>query len=233
MKKIVHTGLIIAALLLLIGGTFAWYTVSKRTAKSKPVEIAEPYQLTLRDAGDQVLQQIPIGNLFLGEKKQVVYSVSSKDDDGTIGSTFDYAMELIYTENLPLQYEIYQLEAVTEDYKNEPDVLPAYYENTQTNTKEVRYYRKKQTLLSGTDISVKRRQEAGVTDTIINRGVYTEYTRDADGQKLHLGNTEDTCQQYFLLEMQWENVVTNISKYEKETDMIYIVARSLESMDGN
>lgn len=232
-KRILHLGMLMAAVLLLVGSTFAWYTVSKRDAKSKAVQVAEPYQLTLRDAGDQVLTQIPVGNLFLGETRQVVYSVNSKDTDGTVKSAFDYAMELIYTENLPLKYQIYQLTGTTEDQKNNPGVIAAYYTDKQTDTKEVRYFTKSAAALTGSDISPQRRMEAGVTDTIINKGVYTEYTKDASGTNLHLGKEDTDCMQYFVLEITWQDVTVNISKYEKETDMIYIVAKSLDQVNGN
>lgn len=232
-RRILHISVLVAAVLLLIGSTFAWYTVSKQEAKSKAVQVAEPYQLTLRDAGDQVLMQIPLGNLFLGKTKQVVYSVSGKDAEGTVKSAFDYAMELIYTENLPLKYQIFQLSATTEEHKDEPGVIAAYYTDEQTSQREIRYFTKLLPALTGRDLSAQRRTEAGVTDVIINRGVYTEYTKDASDNNLHLGITDADCMQYFVLEIEWEDVTVNISKYEKETDMIYLVAKSLDQMNGN
>lgn len=231
--------------------TFAWYGASERQADSAPAEVMKPYYLTLRNPSDTASLELSIGNLFPGDMKQVVFCVSNKNNEASgldMGVTnFEYSIELIHTENLALQYRIYELTSASE---GETDAIAALdkvtitnEDNTTTETTEVTYWKKKSaTALTGEDVSDIRHTQVGLTGTMpVNAGKYTSYTKsntvDSEGNALSLeleagqdenGNpTFDS--QYFLIEIDWvDGSASQFEKYEKETDMIYLLVEALQ-----
>lgn len=225
----------IVGILMLFGGTFAWYSIKAREAESKPAEVMKPYYLVLLNPSETDVLQLSVGSLMPGRTKQVVFCVSNKNNEENDqmnmgGSDFDYTMELIHTDNLALNYSIYELESVAEGTEGsivvEDKVTVDGTEETQTT-----YWKKKSaTALTGTDVSTQRHDQVGLTGTEINRGTYLSYEKDAAGAQLHLTSGDSGYDsQFFLLEIAWdENEVNNFEKYEKETDMIYILVKALQ-----
>ncbi|MGN0366051.1 MAG: hypothetical protein ACI4E5_08975 [Suilimivivens sp.] len=234
---------VVVSMVSLIGGSFAWYTIQNREADSKTVEVMEPYFLKLQNPGDTAELQLAVGSLFPGKTKQVVFCVSNKENEegGNVimgGGDFDYTMEVIYTENLALNYKIYELEKVSESEKDNPETIWAEYSETG-GTKKVNYWKKKTgTALTGDDsITSERQAQAGLTENvseIMNKGKYISYDKNTNGEKLHLqSKTDGYNPQFFVMEITWNTAVTeqpgfSFSDYEKETDMIYILVKALQ-----
>lgn len=215
----------VAAVLLLFGVSFAWYTFREREAKSREREVMEPYCLYLRDAEDKVSAKLDVDNLIAGETKKIPFSVSnvpnSKIDMG--GGNFDFTLELIHTGNLPLTYTLYELE--------QKDMsAPSVFED-ETALKKT---------MQPVDITKTRQEEALgniVTSGIVNRGTYLLYEKagGAAGEAqdtlpyLHLSTSvaEDGATtystKYFLLEIAFPGT-GDFQKYNKEIDMIYLAA---------
>ena len=213
-----------AAVLLLFGVSFAWYTFREREAKSREREVMEPYCLYLRDAEDKVSAKLDVDNLIAGETKKIPFSVSnapnSKIDMG--GGNFDFTLELIHTGNLPLTYTLYELE--------QKDMsAPSVFEDETALKKP----------LQSVDITKARWEEAlGVeVSGIVNRGTYLLYEKagGAAGEAqdtlpyLHLSTsvaengTTTYSTKYFLLEIAFPGT-GDFQKYNKEIDMIYLAA---------
>lgn len=249
-----------AAIIVGSTATFAWYGTVKREADSESAEVMKPYYLTLLNPSESDSLQLSIGNLFPGDVKQIVFCVSNKSNDATVGldmgvTTFNYSIELIHTENLALEYNIYELtnEGVTESDKDAIAALDTITVTNENGTKEetVTTYWKKVGGLQGIDVTETRHKQAGITDgngspinasiLPVNAGKYTSYTEgrvpDATGNfpKLQLqGGVDDDnnpqfTSQYFLLEINWtEEAASNFEQYEKETDMIYLLVEALQ-----
>ncbi len=233
---------------MLIGGTFAWYSIVKKEATSEAVNVMEPYYLTLLNPSETAVLQLSVGSLMPGNTKQVVFCVSNKNNEGNDliqmgGSDFDYSMELIYTNNLKLNYKIYYL--AESDAENGTIVAEDTITVDGNTTTEISYWVKAlDTALVGNDVSAKRHVETGLANSesdditdIINRGTYIEYTNadntDANGQKVFYltsdENQEGYDSQYFLMEIDWDSSAqNNFELYEKETDMIYVVVKALQ-----
>lgn len=239
---------IVVCMTSLIGGSFAWYSIKSREAHSKTSEVMEPYFLKLQNPGDTAELQLAVGSLFPGETKQVVFCVSNKENEenGKVimgGGDFDYTMEVIYTENLALKYNIYELEKVEEADKDNPGVIWAKYLDAGGN-QAINYWKKKsETALAGNEsITGARHLQAGLpledNPQIVNEGKYCSYEKNSDGSNLHLVSKEEGYHpQFFVMEITWDTAVTqqpgfNFSDYEKETDMIYILVKALQLKPG-
>lgn len=229
---------IIVGITMLIGMTFAWYTLREREAETVNAAVMKPYYLTLRNASETDALQLAVGSLPSGKTRQIVFCVSNKGETqvNTAASAFEYALELIHTDNLPLDYMIYPLVSVEEGQSNiivAEDVLTDVSGNTATETT---YWQKSGSALAGTDVSAVRQAEVGLAGTEINRGTYISYgKKEADvsgngavdnGLILEPG-TQGDASQYFLLEISWA-ITTGVEKYDKETDMIYLLATAVQ-----
>lgn len=229
---------VIVGITMLIGMTFAWYTLREREAETVNAAVMKPYHLTLRNASETDTLQLAVGSLPNGKTRQIVFCVSNKEDGqvNTDKSAFEYALELIHTDNLALNYEIYPLARVAEGQSDiivAEDVLTDVSGNTTTETT---YWQKNGAALAWTDVSDERHTQAGVTGTEINSGTYISYGKTAgdengdgavdNGLVLDAGEQE-YASQYFLLEISWA-ITTGVEKYDKETDMIYLMATAVQ-----
>ena len=228
--------------------TFAWYGAKEREADSAPAEVMKPYYLNLRNPSDTANLQLSVGNLFPGDVKQIVFCVSNKNNEKEgldMGVTsFEYSVELIHTENLALEYKIYELEKLEDANGGTGDVIEVLdVVDTAGGTKEHRSYFTLATgiCLNGTDVSLQRHAQAGLVGNMpVNAGQYISYTQssktDESGnpKKLRLeANLQDGQptfdSQYFLMEIDWvDEAENNFDKYEKETDMIYVLVEALQ-----
>ena len=118
-------------LFIAIGGSFAWYLLSgqKHKADTDELKIMSPYFLYLLNPDDSSSLQFSVGNIHPGEVKQVVICVSNQKPTDSVetvidiakDSDFNYDLEFIYTENLPLDYKVYEL---TKNSYDESDKVP-------------------------------------------------------------------------------------------------------------
>ena len=227
--------------------TFAWYGIKEREADSAPAEVMKPYYLNLRNPSDTANLQLSVGNLFPGDVKQIVFCVSNKNNEKSgldMGVTsFEYAIELIHTQNLALEYKIYEL--IKTEGNSGGSIVVSDIVDENGNTTEHRSYFDLTTglTLTGEDVSETRHTQVGLTSTLpVNAGKYTSYTKstiaDAQGNPMNLrleANVVDDKptfdSQYFLLEIDWKDGADKeFEKYEKETDMIYLLVEALQPM---
>lgn len=243
----VYTWGIVVGVVLLIGVTYAWYSWQKREAETVTATVTKPYHLVLDSPGETESQLLSIGGMPSGQTKQIVFCVSCEEAQ----NAFEYALELVHTDNLKLKYEVYKLEAA-----DQATGIIAVEDTVTTDdggtTTELTYW-KKGSMLEGTNVTDKRHEEVGLTEaakadgtsiatnSIVNRGTYISYAKTEGsgdvaavdngltieaGYDPATGNLIDNSQ-YFVLEIAWA-IDTGFDKYEKETDMIYILAMALQ-----
>lgn len=213
----VQLAVVLMVLLVCIGGTFAWYTWLERAANSKDAEVMEPYYLYLRDKSDTEMVRLALDSLFAGETKNLYFCVSNgpNEKSGTIGEmgggNFDYTMELVYTENVPLTFKLYELDS---------------FEDTAIAGGGTY-------LTAATDKTADRHQAMfgdNPVEDIVNKGKYVTYLNGKDGKQLHLetgkdGDGKETyMSRYFRLEVTC--TADTFDKYRKETDMIYLLVKA-------
>ena len=245
--------LCLSLVLILIVGTFAWYVISAiRRVDSEDTTVMTPYLLYLLNPTDEQSLAITIGNLHPGETKQAVICVSSqKPEEMGIAaiskdSEFAYELELAYTENLALDYKVYELELIEDAEANVIEDLIVVEDSTGSNTKTFKRALSGEKLAKAEpDVSQERQKEMypGSDEArakIVNLGQYDSYRTDAAGKVLSL-NTKVTTENgtveydkdYYLIEMKWKDKDENgntvrFENYTKETDLIYIIVKAMQ-----
>ena len=244
-----------AVLLVGAGGTFAWYSMAEKKAETNVANVCLPYNLTIKNSGEAATEQLAIGSLQQGEKKQIVFGVTNEEESqiNLNKADFEYGVEVIYTNNLALNYELYQLTELSEAPEQLEDVF--VFEKSVTDAEgkpstAYHYWQKSGNALAKQDVSGVRHEQVGLIGTdntpdniedIINRGTYLLYEKTTDDSgnvlndnlKLEVipkeGDTsaEEFTTQYFVLEISW-SISTGFEKYDKETDMIYIMAKAVQ-----
>ena len=216
--------------LMLFGVSFAWFTRVDRSAESKTTSVMAPYYLTLLNPSETDVLQLSIGNLMPGKTKQIIFCVSNKNNEENDminmgGADFDYSMELIHTDNLALDYTLYELKEAQEgnaDITAEDMVIVDGVQQTQLSYWDIG------TEFMGTDVSMQRHAQLGLTGDEINSGTYITYAKN-DNNDFHLSdNGSGYDSQYFLMELEWQaDAVSNFEQYDKETDMIYVLVKAV------
>lgn len=245
--------LCLSLVLILLVGTFAWYVISAiRHVDSEDTTVMTPYLLYLLNPTDEQSLAITIGNLHPGETKQAVICVSSqKPEEMGIAaiskdSEFAYELELAYTENLALDYKVYELELIEDAEANVIEDLIVVEDSTGSNTKTFKRALSGEKLAKAApDVSQERQKEMypGTDEArakIVNLGQYDSYRTDAAGEVLSL-NTKVTTENgtveydkdYYLIEMKWKDKDENgntvqFENYTKETDLIYIIVKAMQ-----
>lgn len=232
-RKAILIGVISFVLLFSIGVTYAWYTGMDDISSTKEgVEVMTPYFLYLLNPGTSDSLQYTIGNIHPAETKQTVICVSNKKPDDVIDDTVDiarvsdftYELEFITTNNLEVIYELFELEmhelaageSLPEGAVTMPEVTGVYWTKVGS-------------ALIGEDTSDERHESvfgtSEVTD-VVNRGSYTLYSKDSNGDDLHLVYSEDEYDyNYYLIEVNWKDE-TSFEKSLKETDVNYVVVNA-------
>ena len=243
----------LALVMVMLAGTLAWYVLNAiREIDSKDTEVMTPYLLYLLNPTDEKSLALTVGNLHPGETKQAVICVSSQkpEDIGIMtiskDSEFSYELELAYTENLAVDYNVYELETVEAGDDTTSDGLILVQDENGENTK---YFQKALTgnVLSkaGVDVNAKRQEEMyGGNETsrqsIVNLGQYDLYQKDAAGNNLKL-NTKVSVENdevqydkdYYLIEITWKQTDANgasiqFDDYRKETDLVYVIVKAMQ-----
>ena len=100
---------LVGVALLLTGTTYAWYTLREREVESKEITVMKPYYLNLSNPSETDMLQLSVGSLLQGTAKQIVFCVTGRGEEQINQDTtaFDYALELVHTDNLALKYQLY------------------------------------------------------------------------------------------------------------------------------
>lgn len=244
-KKDRRRGAVIVTLLLVFAallGTFAWYTISsQREIDSEKKNVMVPYFLYLKNATDESSLNFSVGNLHPGQTLTEAICVTNKvpdDDKGNVDyeisreSKFEYELELAYTENLPVNYKVYELR---EDENG--NVTVAYKEGDAD--KEKKFSKISDLPMQKTDNTAISRNEVFGTGTdlsnVVNKGIYDSYTKGgADGNEpltlttsLVSDGTVVYDKDFYLIEISWKDGI-DFSKYTKETDLVNVIVRALQ-----
>lgn len=250
-KKRIRKRLIVVAIVevfILMMMSFAWYYyLSHRNVYSEEREVMPPYYLYLVDPNGTDALNLTVGNLHPGETKQIVVGVSNQeptveDSEPTYkiskDSQFNYELELAYTQNLPVDYKVYELTKVSTE---ESDTITVEGKDSAKN------YFKKGSILqnrngTGTEdtISKKNNEEMYGEDlsNVVNLGKYDIYDKTTDGKEFELTTTVGTGEvvfdlDYYLIEIKWQDGII-FSDYLKETDLVYVIvmAKQLEPKES-
>ena len=222
-------------MILACGITFAWYTRSENVSATREgVNIMTPYFLYLLNPGTTDSLQYTIGNIHPAETKQTVICVSNQkpkdieDDSLDIArvSDFTYELEFITTNNLEVNYEIYELQ-IHSLKKGESAPEKAI---TMPEVPDV-YWTKVGKALVGEDTSKTRHQSVFGAENpsgVVNSGTYTLYSKDSSGNALHLSYSGGRYDyDYYLIEIDWKDE-TSFEKSLKETDVNYVVVNAMQ-----
>ena len=242
----------LALVMVMLAGTLAWYVLNAiREIDSKDTEVMTPYLLYLLNPTDEKSLALTVGNLHPGETKQAVICVSSQkpEDIGIMtiskDSEFSYELELAYTENLAVDYNVYELETVEAGDDTTSDGLILVQDENGENTKYFKKAGNEKLANANVDVNAKRQKEMyGGNETsrqsIVNLGQYDLYQADAAGNNLKL-NTKvfvenDEVQydkDYYLIEITWKQTDANgasiqFDDYRKETDLVYVIVKAMQ-----
>lgn len=246
--------LCLSCVILVLTGTMAWYVLDAiREVDSKDTEVMTPYLLYLLNPTDEESLALTVGNLHPGETKQAVICVSSQrpEDIGIMtiskDSEFSYELELAYTENLAVDFHVYELEQV--EAGNGSQGSNAFIVVEDENGQNQKQFKKAGSgvELEKADLNIneKRQEEmyGGTEETrkeIVNLGQYDLYQTDANDEMLKL-NTNVSVQNgqvtydkdYYLIEIQWKETngsgeAIHFEDYRKETDLVYVIVKAMQ-----
>lgn len=232
-RKVFLLHAMIASICMMVAISLAWYMFYEKRAESANLNVMQPYYLTLLEpnAADELI--LSVGGLYQGQTKEVMFCVSNRknEESGTIttGSEFDFEMEFVFTKNLPLVYNVYDLEEC-----QSTDAGAMEVEREENGATAVRYYKKTGTVMNYHDVSAERRAALALDETSDwpNLGYYQSYTADNNPGKLHLSNgtagTTGYDEKYYLVEIMWNSTTHTFEQYEKETDMLYVLVKALQ-----
>lgn len=240
-KKPVIIAAVVTMLLAMVA-TFSWYLFNKDShADTKDIKIMTPYFLYLLNPDDKTSLQFSVGNIHPGEVKQVVICVSNKkpDDvsDGSVDiareSKFNYDLEFVHTENLKVNYDIYELQK--DSYTDTADIPSS---GILVDGVDGAYWTKMETdgnvnpLTPTKDETTSRLNTVFPegTDGVFNKGKYLLYQYDSNGVQMGLEYKDNGTDKkyefdYYLVEISWEKNV-NFSEYTKETDLLYVIVNA-------
>lgn len=226
-KKRIRKRLIAAAVVevcILMMMSYAWYYyLSHRKVYSEERDVMSPYYLYLVDETGTDSLQLTVGNLHPGETKQIVFGVTNEQPDGDSGasysigknSSFNYELELAYTQNLPVEYAVYKLENAN-----------AISNSSKLNKNQSRTI----------EITKENNEEMYATaesaTQVVNMGQYDVYD-NSNGTRFVLTTTVDnnpnvTFQtDYYMIEIKWKESIV-FSDYLKETDLVYVIVKAMQ-----
>lgn len=243
-KKIAVLAVCAVVLLALSGGTFAWWYSREdaKRAQTQAATVMAPYNLYLLNPNAQDTLQFAVGNLHPGEVKQTVICVSNKRPDDYVGddrdmaeqakeTVFGYDLMLVHTDNLAVNYAVYPLER--KEIKA-GETLPEGSIIMEDDTEKTCYWMKEgqnpstgdARILKGSDISEKMRKSVfgdKETEGIVNVGTY--WLSDDDSMELTYKNGTYEYD-YYLIEVKWDDGISNFDDYKKETDLVYVVVNA-------
>ncbi len=204
---------VIASVILAISvGAYAWFASNGLRYFFGVKPITQAYTLYLTDAKDnrplELRTKIPPN---MNSKQEVVFKVKGKvSEEDADNESVDYELEMNYTENLPVVYDLYM-------YNGSDYVLLDKYSTDITEERRQQAYTD-----SGYDLSDVNER---------NYGLYRQYY-NGDISYFTMNRGENDYDQYKIV-ISWDlGKITNpndLTGYNKETDLIYIVAREIST----
>lgn len=192
-------------------GAYAWFASNGLRYFFGVKPITQAYTLYLTDARDkrplELRTKIPPN---MGSRQEVVFKVKGRADEADADNRkeVDYELELNYTENLPVIYQLYKYDG--SDY-----VLLNRYSTAITSERRRQAYTEGGYSLSDVNL--------------YNYGLYRQYY-DGDTPYFSMQNGEPDV---YKIIISWDlskvNNPYDLTEYNKETDLIYIVAREIST----
>lgn len=197
-----------SVILALSVGAYAWFSSNALRYFFGVKPITQAYTLYLTDSKDnrplELRTKVPPN---MDSRQEVVFKVKSRADEQDVDNDkVMYELEMNYTGNLPVVYDLYE------------------YDGTSY------------TLLSDYSdaITAERRQQAyvnsGYSLSDVNPYNYGTYRQYRDGGKTYFTMLSGNADVYKIV-ISWDKTRVNnpfdLSEYNKETDLIYIVAREV------
>lgn len=235
-RKQFLTLVIMLCIMLFMLISFAWfYFKTDKEVDSEQADIMAPYYLYLLDEDGKSLS-LTIGSFHPGETKSVVIGVSNKPaEDNTadylVGkdSQFEYKMALAYTQNLPVEYRVYELTKTDEDNKE--------YSVEDPLSGEIIYLEKyliEKSVEESNALTQENNQEmyGDEADSVVNYVQYDLYLQDSARENLALktevkGVTTSYEMDYYLIEMEWKEGIV-FQDFIKETDLVYVIVNAVQ-----
>lgn len=189
---------------------YAWFASNGLRHFFGVKPITQAYTLYLTDARDnrplELRTKIPPN---MNSRQEVVFKVKGKvSEEDADNDKVDYELEMNYTENLPVIYDLYM-------YNGSDYVLLNHYSMDITGERRQQAYVK-----GGYDLSYVNPY---------NYGVYRQYY---DGENPYFTMNSGEYDQYKIV-ISWNldrvNNPYDLTEYNKETDLIYIVAREIST----
>lgn len=240
-KKIIIICTILIVLFVVIASSMAWYRYeNKDSAVRENIEVMTPYFLYLLNADGKTSLQFAVGNLHPSETKQIIICVSNKKPENLSEeaidiakeSDFDYDLGILYTENLAVNYNIYELDAqsytnpatIPQDAIVMKDVENVYWMKRKNVANQIK------PLAYTEDVSEARHLEAfgklNEVSDIVNSGKYLLYNKDTNDLNLHLTYSNNQYDyDYYLVEIVWDKDI-EFDVYKKETDLLYVLVNA-------
>lgn len=156
------------------------------------------------DNGKKLSQKLKLDEINPGETKVISFMVRNGDGTNFSDVNFDFTIDLIHTENLPLTYDLYQYIGATENADPIYKLLSNYsvtdtndYENSK-NTGLIRKY--------------SESYNAATKFTLLGNSMDVDGNRVIDGRKFRLVITWDD-----------RSIDSIDNKYTREVDDVYLV----------
>lgn len=242
-KKRIRKRLIVVAIvevLILMMMSYAWYYyLSHRSVYSEEREVMLPYCLYLVNPNGTDALQLTVGNLHPGETKQIVFGVSNKDPQNgseayfNIGreSKFNYELELAYTQNLPVTYDVYELTKVSTEEAGDITVEGKNSAKSYFKKQSPLHKRNEPDNISGENNKEMYGEKVSST---VNLGKYDIYDKTENTEEfLNLTTTVNDegnitfDWDYYMIEIKWNDEI-KFSDYLKETDLVYVIVNAMQ-----
>ncbi len=210
----------LAVALLLAVGAYAWFAANGLRYFFGVKSITQAYTLYLTDAKDnrplELRTKIPPS---MNSKQEVVFKVKSRVNDSDVANEIlKYELEMNYTENMPVTFSLYKYDRENDEY----NLLEEY-----------------------SDITEERREQAYTDEgydlggvNVYNLGKYRQYkdtTVETDDGDYPSYFTMGPAGDQYKIVIEWDldrvNDPGDLNEYNKETDLIYIVAREVSTSD--
>lgn len=241
-QMIVALALVMVLILALV--TYAWYTLLlTRRVNSKERDVMQPYYLYLVEPNGTDSLRLSVGNLHPGETKQIMIGVTNQkpNQEGGVSyqigknSSFHYDLELAYTNNLPLNFQVY---ALKEDAQASGEAAYTAKWTNQNNQSVTKKYEKSLLTKNGdsskqlTDKNNSEMYGADNVDQTVNKATYDVYDKNGTSNfelKTTVGEDGKVSfdLNYYLIELSWKEGIS-FPDYLKETDLMYVMVNAMQ-----
>lgn len=203
---------ILAVALTMAVGAYAWFSSNGLRYFFGVKPVTQAYTLYLSDEDDNIplemRTKIPPN---INSKQEVFFKVKSRLNDSDVANeTIKYELEMAYTENMPVNFELYKYDSGSDNY-----VYLSNYTTDITNERQTQAYTDNGYVLN--DVNQ------------FNKGMYRQYSDVTLKPYFEMGETPDV----FKIVITWDrdrvHNPADLIEYNKETDLIYVVAREIST----